>query len=79
MGKVTTAVVLTGFALLILDWPMVPGLGIVDVPWLPGLGSTPAPFGIYLLYLGVAISIAAAIQYTFTARAALRSARGSSA
>ena len=72
LGKITTAVALTGFALLVLDKPVVPGLGVVDVPWLPGLGSSPAPFGIYLLYLGVAFSLAAAAQYTFQARSALR-------
>ena len=74
LGKITTAVVLTGFALLVLNEPMVPGLGIAEVPWLPGLGSAPAPFGIYLLYLGVAFSLAAAVQYTFQARSELRAA-----
>jgi cardiolipin synthase (CMP-forming) len=77
LGKITTAVALTGFALLILGEPMVPGLGIVESPYLPGLGSSPAPFGIYVLYLGVAFSIAAAVQYTFTARRALKAAAGS--
>jgi cardiolipin synthase len=77
LGKITTATAFTGFALLILDWPIVPGLGIVDSPALPGLGSAPAPFGIYVLYLGVAFSLAAAVEYTFQARKALRSTAGS--
>ena len=72
LGKITTATALTGFALLIWDKPTVPGLGIAEVPWLPGLGSTPAALGIYLLYLGVAFSLAAAVQYTFQARELLR-------
>ena len=72
LGKITTAVALTGVALLILGQPMLPGLGIVDAPWLPGLGSTPAPFGIYVLYVGVAFSLAAAVQYTFQARRLVR-------
>jgi len=55
----------------------VPGLGVVDSPALPGLGSAPAPFGIYVLYLGVAFSLAAAVEYTFQARKALRLAEGS--
>jgi cardiolipin synthase len=80
-GKITTAVVLVGFSLLILGWPVVPGLGLLpnDPSWLPGSGSTPAYLGIYLMYLGVAFSLAAAIQYTFEARRALSEARGSSA
>ena len=72
LGKITTAVALTGFALLVWDKPMLPGLGIAGVSWLPGLGSAPAPFGIYLLYLGVALSLAAAVQYTFQATRDLR-------
>ena len=72
LGKITTAVALTGFALLVWDKPMLPGLGIADVSWLPGLGSAPVPFGIYLLYLGVAFSLAAAFQYTFQAMRDLR-------
>jgi cardiolipin synthase len=80
-GKVTTAVALVGFSLLILGWPMVPGPGLLanDPAWLPGLGSTPAYLGIYLMYLGVAFSLAAAIQYTFEARRSLAAARASSA
>ena len=39
IGKATTAVLLTGFSLLILNWPQVPGLGLIDTPALPGLGE----------------------------------------
>lgn len=63
-GKVTTALLLIGFADLILYWPMVPGLGIVNSPALPGFGDQPAAVGIWLVYAGVCCSIAAAIQYT---------------
>jgi cardiolipin synthase len=80
-GKVTTAIALIGFSLLILGWPIVAGLGLLpnDPAWLPGFGSTPAYLGIYVMYLGVAFSLAAAIQYTFEARRALAEARGPSA
>lgn len=76
LGKITTATALTGFSLLILGWPMVPGLGLMADPpaWLPGLGSQPTYLGIYLLYLGVAFSLAAAVQYTVTARKAVAAA-----
>jgi cardiolipin synthase len=81
-GKVTTAIALVGFSLLILGWPVVPGLGLLpnDPSWLPGLGSSPAYLGIYLMYLGVAFSLAAAIQYTVQARrAVVRAARNGAA
>ena len=80
-GKVTTAVALVGFSMLILGWPILPGLGVMpDAPsWLPGLGSTPTYLGIYLMYLGVAFSLAAAVEYTVKARVALAEARRASA
>ncbi|NTU70854.1 MAG: CDP-alcohol phosphatidyltransferase family protein [Coriobacteriia bacterium] len=68
IGKLTTAVLLVGFADLILGWPMVPGLGFIDSPHLPGLGSEPVAVGIYLVYAGIALSLTAAVQYTFLFR-----------
>ena len=75
-GKVTTALLLIGFADLILGWPLVPGLGIIDTPALPGFGSTPAVLGIWFVYVGVVFSLASAVGYTATY---LRTARGSAA
>jgi cardiolipin synthase (CMP-forming) len=74
-GKITTALLLIGFADLILAWPMVPGLGVVESRYLPGLGSQPAPLGIWFVYAGVVFSIAAAIQYTFIYLRTVREAR----
>lgn len=62
-GKVTTAVLLTGFADLVLGWPMLPGLGVIESQYLPGLGSQPAALGIWLVYAGVALSLATAASY----------------
>ena len=45
IGKVTTALLLIGFSDLILNWPLVPGLGLVESPALPGFGSAPAALG----------------------------------
>jgi cardiolipin synthase (CMP-forming) len=67
-GKCTTAVLLVGFADLILGWPTVPGLGLVDSPYLPGLGSEPAILGVYFVYVGVVLSVGTAIHYTFLFR-----------
>jgi cardiolipin synthase (CMP-forming) len=63
-GKITTTLLLIGFADLILGWPVVPGLGIIDSPYLPGLGSEPAILGIYFVYAGVLFSLGTAVQYT---------------
>ncbi len=75
IGKVTTAVLLVGFSGLILNWPMVPGLGVVDVPWLPGFGSEPTSLWMWVIYAGVVLSAATAVIYTMQASRAVARAR----
>ena len=65
-GKVTTALLLVGFADLILDWPMVQGIGLADTPILPGFGTVEAALGIWFVYVGVALSLITALHYTLT-------------
>jgi cardiolipin synthase len=65
IGKATTAVLLTGFSLLILNWPQVPGLGIVDSPALPGWGSEPVALGMWFIYVGIVLSMTSAVMYAF--------------
>jgi cardiolipin synthase (CMP-forming) len=75
VGKITTALLLVGFADLVLAWPMIRGAGLVDSPLLPGLGSQPAVLGIWFIYAGMCFSIAAAIQYSFIYLRTAREAR----
>ncbi|MDR0888559.1 MAG: VanW family protein [Coriobacteriales bacterium] len=63
LGKLTTAVVMAGFVMLILDWPEVPGIGLVDFSWLPGWGATGTLLGIWFLYVGMIISWICALIY----------------
>ena len=73
LGKATTAILLTGFASLIWDFP------IISVPHYT-LGIRPAavvlggvhPVGTYIVYAGVVLSLSAAAQYTVIARRAYR-------
>ncbi len=65
IGKATTAVLLTGFSLLILNWPQVPGLGIVDTPALPGWGSQPVALGMWFVYVGIVLSMVSAVKYAY--------------
>jgi len=76
IGKITTALLLTGFAGLILNWPQVPGLGLVESAALPGLGSDPVALGMWFVYAGIATSLITAGIYTVQARRALVRARG---
>lgn len=64
IGKVTTALLMAGFADLLLGIPKVPGLGLINVSWLPGLNTTPAAVGIFFVYAGVICSTITAIIYT---------------
>ncbi len=75
LGKATTAVLLTGFASLIWDFPRVRlpllVLGRGDVAF--RLGGT-QPVGAFVVYLGVVLSLSAAAQYTVIARREYRDA-----
>ncbi|MBN2848409.1 MAG: CDP-alcohol phosphatidyltransferase family protein [Coriobacteriia bacterium] len=76
-GKLTTAVLLAGLSSLIARWPVLPGLGVLDSVWLPGLGAERAALGIWFVYAGIVLSVAAAVQYTFLARRAIGNAHAS--
>ena len=75
LGKLTTAILLFAFSGLILNWPLLPGLGILDSAQLPGLGATPAALGIWFVYAGICTSLVTAVIYTMQARRALAQSR----
>jgi cardiolipin synthase len=72
IGKLTTAVLLAGFSSLIAGWPEVPGLGLLESAWLPGFGSGAVPLGMWFAYVGIVLSVSAAVQYTLIAVRARR-------
>lgn len=57
VGKFATTFLLFGFCFLLLQVPVVGGLGIAEVSWLPGFGSEAVYLGIYLVYIGVILSV----------------------
>jgi cardiolipin synthase len=63
-GKATTFILLAGFSLLILGWPEVT---------ISSLGTR--YLGTYLVYVGIVLSLTAAVQYTFLAKKARDEAR----
>lgn len=71
IGKVTTAVLLTGFSSLIADWPTVPAVMSGGPSWLPGASGVDVPLGIYFVYAGIVLSLITAGLYTKLARAAV--------
>ncbi len=75
-GKFATTFLFIGFAALLLNYPLIPGLGIVDASWLPGFGHAPACWGIWFIYVGLALQIGVTIYYCAKAVEALRKRKG---
>lgn len=76
LGKVTTAVLLTGFSSLIWNYPLVglPILGRIDLGLVTLSIGGVQPLGTPIVYVGLALSLAAAIHYTIIARRVYREA-----
>lgn len=76
IGKLATALLMSGFTLMLLGLPVLDGLRIVpdSVSWLPGLNSTPVPLGIFFVYCGVCCSLLTGLAYTVKGLSAIRQA-----
>lgn len=76
IGKLATALLMSGFTLMLLGLPVLDGLRIVpdSVSWLPGLNSTPVPLGIFFVYFGVCCSLLTGLAYTVKGLSAIRQA-----
>lgn len=76
LGKVTTAVLMAGFASLIWNFPTLPAPELFRFTVLGAehiVGGV-RPLGSYIVYLGVVLSLTSAVQYTAMARATYREA-----
>lgn len=65
-GKVATTFLFVGFAALLLNWPVLTGLGVVPFAWLPGLSSGPYSWGIWFVYTGLIVGLFTTIYYVAT-------------
>lgn len=74
LGKATTAVLFTGFASLIAGWPKIPGARLGAICWLPGTGTASVPLGMWFVYIGIVMSLSAAVGYRVRAKRALDAA-----
>ncbi|MDO4436692.1 MAG: CDP-alcohol phosphatidyltransferase family protein [Coriobacteriaceae bacterium] len=76
VGKLATALLMSGFTLMLLGMPVLDGLGLVpaSITWLPGLNDVSAPLGIYFVYAGVCCSVITGLVYTVKGLSAIRSA-----
>ena len=76
-GKIATALLMTGFSLMLLGLPILSGLDLLNpsATAFPGLNGTPAPLGIYFVYLGVIFSLTTGVIYTVRGALAIRHAQ----
>ena len=73
-GKIATAILMSGFTLMLLGMPMLDGLSLFSTSFLPGLNATAAPLGIFFVYAGVAFSVLTALIYTYKGLTAIKQA-----
>ena len=76
-GKIATAMLMSGFSLMLLGLPVLDGLHALpdSVSVLPGLNGQAAPLGIFFVYVGVVFSLITAVIYSLKGILAIRHAR----
>lgn len=62
-GKLATTLLYVGFAVLILDAPLMAGLGWCDFSWLPLFNQSMYPAGFWFVYAGLILCIFTTIYY----------------
>ena len=78
-GKVATTFLFVGFAGLLLNWPLLEGLGVVDAAWLPGLAAGPYSWGIWFVYAGLVLALLTTAYYIAAALRKLRAVKDAQA
>lgn len=74
-GKVATTFMFIGLAGLMLNTPLVAGLGWVSFGWLPGFNTAACSWGIWSIYIGLLIGIFTTVYYVCKGLQALSVAR----
>ncbi|MDE8703169.1 CDP-alcohol phosphatidyltransferase family protein [Adlercreutzia equolifaciens] len=63
-GKFATTFLFIGFSGLLLNWPLIPGLGWCDFSWLPGFNGALVSWGIWFIYAGLVLSLGVTVYYS---------------
>lgn len=74
-GKVATTFLFVGFAGLLLNMPLIGGLGWFDVSWLPGFGSQACSWGIWFVYAGLLVGLFTTLYYVLAGYRKMQKAR----
>lgn len=74
-GKVATTFLFVGFAGLLLNMPLIGGLGWFQASWLPGFGSEACSWGIWFVYAGLLIGLFTTLYYVLAGYRKMQKAR----
>ncbi len=74
-GKVATTFLFVGFAGLLLNMPVLGGLGWFDASWLPGFGSEACSWGIWFVYAGLLLGLFTTLYYVLAGYRKMQKAR----
>ncbi len=78
LGKVATTFLYIGFAGILLNWPLLLGLGWVDASWLPLFNSELYSWGYWAAYIGLLLAAITTIYYIYQGVAKLCTAKKAS-
>lgn len=74
-GKVATTFLFVGFAGLLLNMPLIGGLGWFEASWLPGFGSEACSWGIWFVYAGLLLGLFTTLYYVLAGYRKMHKAR----
>lgn len=74
-GKVATTFLFVGFAGLLLNMPLIGGLGWFEASWLPGFGSEACSWSIWFVYAGLLIGLLTTLYYVLAGYRKMQKAR----
>ena len=77
-GKVATTFLFFGLFGLMINMPIVGGLGLCDISWLPGFNGDPCSWGIWAVYLGLTLSLFTTVYYVRAGAQGMKNAKESS-
>lgn len=75
-GKIATALLMSGFSLMLLGLPIIDGLNLFgpEATMFPGLNGQAVPLGIFFVYGGCIFSLITAVVYTIKGGMAIKKA-----
>lgn len=75
LGKVATTFLYIGFAGILLNTPLLQGLGLVTWGWLPGFSDALYSWGFWFVYIGLVLCIATTAHYIVSGVKGMNEAR----